>query len=45
LQAWYDSARAELKDNNIKFTVVNPGYVKTSLSLNALTGTGQVYGC
>ncbi|XP_011644289.1 dehydrogenase/reductase SDR family protein 7-like [Pogonomyrmex barbatus] len=44
LQAWYDTARAELADKNIKFTVVNPGYVKTSLSLNALTGTGQVYG-
>lgn len=44
LQAWCDAARAELADNNIKFTVVNPGYIKTSLSLNALTGDGQVYG-
>ncbi|KYN36986.1 Dehydrogenase/reductase SDR family protein 7-like protein [Trachymyrmex septentrionalis] len=44
LQAWYDTARAELCDKNIKFTVVNPGYIKTSLSLNALTGNGQVYG-
>ncbi|XP_018302950.1 dehydrogenase/reductase SDR family protein 7-like isoform X2 [Mycetomoellerius zeteki] len=44
LQAWYDTARAELSDKNIKFTVVNPGYIKTSLSLNALTGNGQVYG-
>lgn len=45
LQAWYDTARAELCDKDIKFTVVNPGYIKTSLSLNALTGNGQVYGC
>lgn len=44
LQAWYDTARAELYDKNIKFTVINPGYIKTSLSLNALTGNGQVYG-
>jgi len=44
LQAWYDTARAELSDKNIKFTVVSPGYIKTSLSLNALTGNGQVYG-
>ncbi|XP_012534978.1 dehydrogenase/reductase SDR family protein 7-like [Monomorium pharaonis] len=44
LQAWYDTARAELSDKNIKFTVINPGYIKTSLSLNALTGNGQVYG-
>lgn len=45
LQAWYDTARAELSNKNIKFTVINPGYIKTSLSLNALTGSGQVYGC
>lgn len=44
LQAWYDTARAELSDKNIKFTIINPGYIKTSLSLNALTGSGQVYG-
>lgn len=44
VQAWYDSARAELYDKNIKFTIINPGYIKTSLSLNALTGNGQVYG-
>lgn len=44
LQAWYDTARAELADKNIKFTVASPGYVKTALSLNALTGSGQVYG-
>lgn len=44
LQAWYDCARAELHDKNIYFTVVNPGYIKTSLSYNALTGGGQVYG-
>lgn len=44
LQAWYDTARAELSDKNIKFTIINPGYIKTSLSLNALTGNGQVYG-
>lgn len=44
LQAWCDSCRAELADQNIKVTVVSPGYINTSLSLNALTGTGQTYG-
>ncbi|XP_011689663.1 PREDICTED: dehydrogenase/reductase SDR family protein 7-like [Wasmannia auropunctata] len=44
LQAWYDTARAELSDKNIKFTVVIAGYIKTALSLNALTGSGQTYG-
>ncbi|GAB1868246.1 Dehydrogenase/reductase SDR family protein 7-like [Camponotus japonicus] len=44
LQAWYDTTRAELWDKNIKITVISPGYIKTSLSLNALTENGQVYG-
>ncbi|EFN72306.1 Dehydrogenase/reductase SDR family protein 7-like [Camponotus floridanus] len=44
LQAWYDTTRAELFDKNIKITVISPGYIKTSLSLNALTENGQVYG-
>lgn len=44
LEAWCDSCRAELADENIKITVISPGYIKTSLSLNALTETGQFYG-
>ncbi|XP_076654496.1 dehydrogenase/reductase SDR family protein 7-like [Halictus rubicundus] len=44
LQAWCDSCRAELADQNIKVNVISPGYVRTALSLNALTGNGQVYG-
>ncbi|KAG7196509.1 hypothetical protein KM043_018518 [Ampulex compressa] len=44
LQAWCDAARAELVSQNIKITIVNPGYVQTSLSVNALTGSGQTYG-
>lgn len=44
LQAWCDSCRAELAEQNIKVNVISPGYVRTALSLNALTGNGQVYG-
>jgi len=44
LQAWCDTARAELDAKNIKITVVSPGYIKTSLSLNAVTGSGEKYG-
>jgi dehydrogenase/reductase SDR family protein 7B len=44
LQAWCDSARAELSTKNIKIIVISAGYICTSLSLNALTGTGKKYG-
>nr|XP_022905547.1 dehydrogenase/reductase SDR family protein 7-like [Onthophagus taurus] len=44
LQAFSDSLRAEVKDSNIHVTVVSPGYIKTHLSENALTGTGNTYG-
>lgn len=33
-----------MAENNIKVTLIAPGYVNTSLSLNALTGTGATYG-
>ncbi|XP_021965698.1 dehydrogenase/reductase SDR family protein 7-like isoform X1 [Folsomia candida] len=44
LQALADSLRAELTDLGIKVTVISPGYVKTHLSMNAVTGTGHNYG-
>jgi len=44
LQAFSDCLRAEASSYNIGVTVVNPGYIKTNLSLNALTGTGEQYG-
>jgi dehydrogenase/reductase SDR family protein 7B len=36
--------RAEIKHHNIDVTVINPGYIRTSLSMNALTGRGDKYG-
>ncbi|XP_014222659.1 dehydrogenase/reductase SDR family protein 7-like [Trichogramma pretiosum] len=44
LQAWCDSTRAELHSKNINVCVICPGYIQTSLSLNALTGNGETYG-
>lgn len=44
LQAFCDSLRAEMSDNNIKVTLISPGHINTSLSLNALTGSGANYG-
>ena len=40
LHGFFDSLRAELYNNNISVTLVCPGYVKTNVSLNALTGNG-----
>lgn len=40
LHGFFDSLRAEVHQNNIKVTLVCPGFVKTNVSLNALTGDG-----
>lgn len=44
MQAYADSLRAEMKQHNINVCVVSPGYVKTAVSINALTGSGQPHG-
>ncbi|KAL3282579.1 hypothetical protein HHI36_005754 [Cryptolaemus montrouzieri] len=44
LQAFADSLRAEVATYNISVTIISPGYVKTQLSLNALTATGDKHG-
>jgi short-subunit dehydrogenase len=44
LQGFFDSLRAEVHDAGVTVTLVCPGPVQTSASLNALTGDGQPYG-
>ncbi|KAL5018945.1 hypothetical protein ScPMuIL_004667 [Solemya velum] len=44
LQAFFDSMRAEVADRNVHICVVSPGYIRTSLSINALCGDGSKYG-
>lgn len=44
LQAFCDSLRAEMDEHNVKVTLISPGYINTSLSVNALTGSGSTYG-
>lgn len=44
LHGFYDAARAELWRENVKFTVACPGYVRTQVSSNAVTGSGSAYG-
>ena len=40
LHGFYDVLRAEHYDDNIKVTMILPGYVKTNISFNALVGDG-----
>ena len=40
LHGFYDVLRAEHHDDNIKVSIILPGYIKTAISLNALTGDG-----
>ena len=44
MQAFGDCLRAEVKKDNIHVTSVYPGYIRTSISVNALTADGQKYG-
>jgi len=44
LQAFFDSLRAEVADCGIHVSVVSPGYIRTSLSVNSLTADGTTYG-
>jgi short-subunit dehydrogenase len=44
LHAFSDSLRAEVARYNIKVSVISPGYIATQMSVNALTGTGEVHG-
>ncbi len=44
LQGYFESLTPELKKNNIDVTLVCPGYVKTNVSLNAITEDGTKHG-
>ncbi|XP_006894531.1 PREDICTED: dehydrogenase/reductase SDR family member 7B [Elephantulus edwardii] len=43
-QAFFDCLRAEMKQHGIEVTVISPGYIRTNLSLNAITADGSRYG-
>lgn len=40
LHGFFDSLRAEVAKDNVKVTIICPGYVKTNVTINALTGDG-----
>jgi dehydrogenase/reductase SDR family protein 7B len=41
LHGFFDCLRAEVYDDNVKVTIICPGYVQTNVSINALTGDGS----
>lgn len=43
-QAYFDCLRAEIERYQIPVTVISPGYIRTNLSVNAVTGDGSKYG-
>jgi dehydrogenase/reductase SDR family protein 7B len=44
LQGFFESLRAELKQDNIQVTIVSPGRIKTNISLSAVTKDGTAHG-
>ena len=44
LHGYFDSLRAEVYDQNIRITMICPGFIKTQVSINALTGDGSPHG-
>ncbi len=44
VQGFFDSVRSESWRQNVRFTVACPGYIKTNVSVNAITGNGEAHG-
>ena len=44
LHGFFDSLRAENHKNNLKVTLICPGFINTNISKNALTGSGKPQG-
>lgn len=44
LQGFFDSLRNEVYKDNIKVTIICPGYVRTNVSINAVTADGSKHG-
>ncbi|MBN3301812.1 DRS7B reductase, partial [Amia calva] len=43
-QAFFDCLRAEVEQYGIGVSIFSPGYIRTNLSLNAVTGDGSKHG-
>jgi len=43
MMGFFDALRTEVHQHNIKVTTITPGYIRTSISSNALSGDGSAY--
>lgn len=44
LHGYFDALRAEVQKDGVHVTIVCPGYIRTNVTLNALTGDGTPHG-
>ena len=44
LHGFFDCLRAEVFQHLVKVTIITPGYIRTNVSMNAITGTGEKLG-
>ena len=44
LHGFFDALRAEVYENNIKVTMICPGYIQTDISVNAISADGNKHG-
>ena len=44
LHGFFESLRVEVHDHGIQITIIVPGFIKTPITTNALTGGGGMYG-
>ena len=44
LHGYFDSLRCEVYDKGIDISMICPGYIKTNVSINAVTATGEKNG-
>lgn len=44
LHGFFDALRAEIHDAGLRVTLICPGYIRTDISRNALTGDGTLHG-
>lgn len=44
LHGYFDSLRCEVYDKGIDVSIICPGYVKTKVTINSVTATGEKYG-